>query len=85
MLSHFTSTTISTAAKKARKGTSYDTSFLKVVVEVSQLTDPLTPFLVIRAAYFETFDFTLDIFVKYSIREYVWFATRGALCFTDTE
>ena len=72
----------------AAKGTSNATSSLsriKVVVEVTQLTDPFTPFLVVRAAYFETFDFTLDVFVKYSIREYVWFTTRGTLCFTNTE
>ena len=84
MLSHFTSTTVFTAAKGTSNATS-SLSRIKVVVEVSQLTDPLTSFFVIRAAYFETFDFTLDIFVKYSIGEYVWFTTRGSLCFTNTE
>ena len=47
-----------------------------MVVEVSQLTDPLT-LLVIRAAYFETFDFSLKIFVTSCIVEHVGFAARG--------
>ena len=81
MLSHFTSTNISTAAKKTRKGTSYDTLLLKVVVEVSQLTDPLTSFLVIRAAYFETVDFTLKRFVTSCIVEHVGFTARGTFIF----
>ena len=71
---------VSTVAKKTRKRTSYDTSLLKVVVEVSQLTDPLTLF-VIRAAYFETVDFTLKIFFMSCVVEHVRFAARGTFIF----
>ena len=80
---------LSTAVKKTsetRQATNTSSlSRIKVVIEVSQLTDPLTPFLVIRAAYFKTFDNSLKIFFKYSICKCVWFTTRGALCFTNTE
>ena len=88
VFSHFTIMSKYAAAKKARKGTSNDTSSLsriKVIMEVSQLTNPFTPFLVIQAANFETFDFSLEMLIEYSIREYVWFTTCGALHLTNTE
>ena len=51
-----------------------------MVVEVSQLTDPLT-LLVIRAAYFEIVDFSLKIFFMSCIVEHVRFAAHGTFIF----
>ena len=84
VLSHFTSTSIFTAAKGTSNATS-SLSRIKVVVEVSQLTDPLTPFLVIRAAYFETFYYSLKIFLASCVVEHVRFAARGTLCFAGVK
>ena len=76
--------TVFTAAKGTSNATS-SLSRIKVVVEVSQLTDPLTPFLVIRAAYFETVDYSLKILITSCIIEHVGFAARGTLCFAGVK
>ena len=58
------------------KGTSNHTLSslrIKVVLEVSYLTHPLTPFLVMLAAYFETVHLSLKVIVDTSIAERVRF------------
>ena len=48
---------------------------IMVVLEVPYLTHPLTPFLVMLAAYFETVHLSLKVSVDMSIAEHVRFTT----------
>ena len=48
---------------------------IKVVLEVPYLTHPLTPFLMVMAAYFETVHLSLEVSVDMSIAERVRFTT----------
>ena len=77
VLFHVTRTSMFTTAKWTSDAT-FSVSRITVVLEVSQFTNPLTPFLVIWTAYFDIFDFSLVIFVEYSIFECIWFMTWRA-------
>ena len=74
VLLHFFFPAILTTAK----GTSNHTLSslrIKVVLEVPYLTHPLTPFLVMLAAYFETVHLSLEVSVDMSVAECVRFTT----------
>ena len=55
--------------------TSNATPLLKMVMEVIYLTNPVTPFLVVTAAYLQAIDFSLKIFVDSSRFKHVRFTT----------
>ena len=66
------------------KGTSNHTLSslrIKVVLEVPYLTHPLTPFLVMLAAYFETVHLSLKMIVDASVAECVRFTTYRTFIF----
>ena len=52
---------------------------IKVFLKVSHLTHPLTPFIMMLAASFETVDLTLETPVEASITEHIGFTTHRTM------
>ena len=54
---------------------------IKVFLEVSYITHPPTPFIMMLAAYFKTVDLALETFVKTSNGECIGFTANRAIIF----
>ena len=69
------------AAKRTLFNDTAPCTRMKMVLEVHYRTHPFTSFVVVLAAYFETIDLPLEIFILSSSGEYVWLTTNGTLAF----
>ena len=78
VLFHFSFPAIFTTAKGTLSNRTLSLLRIKVVLKVSQLTHPLTTFLVVTAAYFDAIDLSLEVSIKSSIAKHVGFATCRA-------
>ena len=58
---------------------------IKVFLEVSYLTHPLTPFIMMLAEYLETVDLTLKTLVEASIAKPIGFTTHRTIIFASCQ